>query len=419
MYENKRELPRALLVECDTGEDDAESSLAELYELVRSAGAVPFGAMTQKRPSADAATCVGKGMVQQIADFCEKHHIELLIFDRELTPTQIRNLEEDTSVRVVDRTMLIMDIFACSARSREGKLQVELAQLEYLLPRLSGRGTALSRLGGGIGTRGPGETKLETDRRHIRGRIRSLQVQLEEVEKHRQQIERRRRKDGVVTAALVGYTNAGKSTLMNVLTDAGVLAEDRLFATLDPTARALRLPNGFSVMLIDTVGLVRRLPHQLVKAFRSTLEQAAQADILLNVCDASSPEAQTHLKVTSDLLTGLGCTGKMLPVLNKCDQVPGLTGLPQIGQGIRISAKTGEGIPNLLQAIQDALPVQVRRVQLLLPFSQSGLAARVREQGTVLQEKYTSEGLALEAFVGPALFPAVQPFLQTNSITKA
>jgi GTP-binding protein HflX len=333
MYENCQELPRALLVECDTGAYDAEASLAELYELVRSAGAEPFGAMTQKRPSPDAATCVGSGMVQQIAQFCSQYGVELLIFDRELSPTQIRNLEEKTGVRVVDRTMLILDIFAGSARTREGKLQVELAQLSYLLPRLAGRGTALSRLGGGIGTRGPGETKLETDRRHIRGRIRYLQQQLDEVEKRRRQIDRRREKNGVVTAALVGYTNAGKSTLMNALTHAGVLAEDRLFATLDPTARALRLPNGFSVMLIDTVGLVRRLPHQLIKAFRSTLEQAAQADILLNICDASSPEAQTHLQVAKTLLGELGCRGTMIPVLNKCDLVPGLQEMPQIGPG--------------------------------------------------------------------------------------
>ncbi|MCH4238880.1 MAG: GTPase HflX [Oscillospiraceae bacterium] len=412
MYENTEHLPRALLVECDTGEFDVQASLAELYELVRSAGAEPFGAMTQKRPSPDPASCVGSGMAEEIADFCAESKIELLIFDRELTPTQIRNLEEVTCVRVIDRTMLILDIFAANARSKEGKLQVELAQLRYLLPRLSGRGTELSRLGGGIGTRGPGETKLETDRRHIRARIQSLQAQLDEVEKHRAQIDRRRQKDGIITVALVGYTNAGKSTLMNLLTDAGVLAEDKLFATLDPTARALKLPNGMSVMLIDTVGLVRRLPHHLVQAFRSTLEQAANADILLNICDASSPEARVHLEVTQKLLAELGSSGTVIPVLNKCDKLPGLENIPLIGGGIRISAKTGDGLPELLKAIEDALPVSVHRVHLLLPFAQSSLAAKIRKEGTLLNEEYTADGLSLEAFVGPALWDEVEPFVE-------
>lgn len=412
MYENTEQLPRALLVECDTGEYDTEASLAELYELVRSAGAETFGAITQKRPAPDTATCVGSGMVEEIAASCEEYGIELLIFDRELTPTQIRNLEKAVGARVVDRTMLILDIFAANARSKEGKLQVELAQLRYLMPRLSGRGTALSRLGGGIGTRGPGETKLETDRRHIRARIQNLQAQLDEVEKHRAQIDRRRKKDGVVTVALVGYTNAGKSTLMNRLTDAGVLAEDRLFATLDPTARALKLPNGFSVMLIDTVGLVRRLPHQLVQAFRSTLEQAANADILLNVCDASSKEAQLHLEVTRKLLEEMGCTGTVISVLNKCDEVPGLNDLPLIGGGVRISAKTGEGIAPLLTAIEEALPVCVHRLKLLLPFTQSALAARIRQEGTILSEEYTTSGLQLEAFIGPSLFQVIAPYIE-------
>lgn len=412
MYENTKQPPRALLVACDTGEYDAASSLAELYELVRSAGAEPFGAMTQKRPAPDTATCVGSGMVAEIVDFCKKYAIELLIFDCELSPTQIRNLEAAAQARVVDRTMLILDIFAANARSSEGKLQVELAQLRYLLPRLSGRGTALSRLGGGIGTRGPGETKLETDRRHIRARIQSLQAQLDAVEKRRHLIDRRRKKDGIVTVALVGYTNAGKSTLMNALTHAGVLAQDRLFATLDPTARALKLPNGFSVMLIDTVGLVRRLPHHLVQAFRSTLEQAANADILLNVCDASSPEAQTHLDVTRSLLSELGCRGTVIPVVNKCDRVPHLSGLPFIGGGVRISAKTGEGLPRLLKAIEEALPVTVQKVSLLLPFAQNGLAAKIRRDGTLLSEEYTADGLAVKAYVGPALLAEVKPYLR-------
>ena len=282
-YENEVRPERAFLVSVDTGEFDAEASMSELYELTESAGARPVGAMIQKREKPDGATCIGSGRLEELKGFCESQEVDLIIFDCELSPTQIRNLEFETEVRIIDRTMLILDIFASRARSREGKLQVELAQLKYLLPRLTGKGAAMSRLGGGIGTRGPGESKLETDRRHIRRRIESLREQLAQVEQHRNQLRRRREKEGIITAAIVGYTNAGKSTLMNTLTDAGVLAEDKLFATLDPTSRALKLPNGVSVMLIDTVGLVRRLPHHLVEAFHSTLEEAALEDMILNV----------------------------------------------------------------------------------------------------------------------------------------
>ncbi|WP_444642387.1 GTPase HflX [Caproiciproducens sp. R1] len=412
LYENEEKPERALLVEVNTGEYDAETSLAELYELVSSAGAEPFGAITQNRPTYDNATCVGSGMMEEIADFCEKHEIDLLIFDCELSPTQIRNIEQISKVRVVDRTMLILDIFAARAKSKEGRLQVELAQLKYLLPRLSGKGTSLSRLGGGIGTRGPGESKLETDRRHIRRRIDTLREQLEAVEKHRSQITRRRQKDGVVTVALVGYTNAGKSTLMNTLTQAGVLAEDKLFATLDPTARSLKLPNGATVMLIDTVGLVRRLPHHLVQAFRSTLEQAATADIILNICDASSAEAQEHLKITKDLLSELGCEGRpVIPVFNKCDLLPAANIIPFMGNSVRISAATGAGIDKLLSAIEDNLPIKSKRVKLLLPFSQSGLAAQIRREGTVENEEYTDIGLVLTAQVPSTLDGSIGKYI--------
>ncbi len=402
---------RALLVEVDTGEYDAEASLAELYELTRSAGAEPCGAVTQKRPAPDPATCVGSGMMEEIADFCRQQEIDLLIFDCELTPTQIRNVEEASDVRVIDRTMLILDIFAARARSREGKLQVELAQLRYLLPRLTGRGTELSRLGGGVGTRGPGETKLETDRRHIRRRIGSLKAQLEEVERRRGQVTRRRQKDGVITVAIVGYTNAGKSTLMNRLTQAGVLAEDKLFATLDPTARSLKLPHGQTVMLIDTVGFVRRLPHQLVQAFHSTLEQAAQADVILNLCDASSQEARTHLEVTNDLLAELGCGGRpILSVMNKCDLVPGLASIPTIGNTVRVSARTGEGIDGLLLAIENALPEKTELVTALLPFEKAGLAAQARRDGLVESEEYVENGLRLTARASGKLLAQLREF---------
>lgn len=291
---NEEKVTRAVLISVNTGEYDADTSLLELVELAKTAGAETVATVMQNLDRPETATYVGKGKLLEISEFCESQEIDLLIFDSELSPTQIRNIEEETGVRVIDRTMLILDIFAMRARSKEGKLQVELAQLKYMMPRLTGMGTAMSRLGGGIGTRGPGETKLETDRRHIRRRMETLKEQLKDVEHHREQLRKRRRKDNVITVAIVGYTNAGKSTLMNYLTDAGVLAENKLFATLDPTSRALKLPNGVTVMLIDTVGLVRRLPHHLVDAFRSTLEEAAEADIILNVCDVSSEEASLH-----------------------------------------------------------------------------------------------------------------------------
>ncbi len=411
MYENETKPQRALLVSLDTGEYDAESSLRELEELTRTAGAEPALTLTQKRPAPDTATCIGSGMVEQAAQICQQEDIDLLIFDRELTPTQIRNLEGDCGVRVIDRTTLILDIFAQRARSKEGKLQVELAQLRYLLPRLSGQGTAMSRLGGGIGTRGPGETKLETDRRHIRRRIGSLKEQLKDVEAARGVTQRRRKKDGTVTVALVGYTNAGKSTLMNRLTQAGVLAEDKLFATLDPTARALKLPCGKTVMLIDTVGLIRRLPHHLVEAFKSTLEQAATADILLNVCDAASSEAREHLEVTQQLLVELGAAGHpIIPVLNKWDAVADPQLAPRLPGAVRISALNGDGIDALLAAIEENLPEKTFPVEVLLPFSKTGLAAKLREEGAVLSEEYVPEGLRLSAQVDERLYALVKEY---------
>lgn len=412
IFENEIKPQRALLVSVDTGEYDAQASLNELFELAQSAGAETVTSVTQKKDKPDVATCVGSGRLQEIAEYCKNDEIDLIIFDRELSPTQIRNIEKETDVRVIDRTMLILDIFAQRARSKEGKLQVELAQLKYMLPRLTGKGAEMSRLGGGIGTRGPGETKLETDKRHIRRRMETLQEQLSEVEKHRGQLKRRREKDGVITVAIVGYTNAGKSTLMNYLTDAGVLAQDKLFATLDPTSRALKLPNGVSVMLTDTVGLVRRLPHHLVNAFKSTLEEAAQADIILNVCDASSEEAQVHLTVTSELLRELGCENRpIIPVLNKCDLVSGLDNIPMIGDAVRISAKTGRGVDGLLQTVEKNLPVKMRRVRLLLPFGQAPLTATLRQQGTLLQEEYTDEGISVEAVVDERLYAYVRDYV--------
>ena len=401
---------RALLVEVDTGEYDAEASLAELFELTESAGAIPVASISQKLQHVDSATCVGSGKLDEIREYCQAEEIDLIIFDLELSPVQIRNIEAAADVRVIDRTMLILDIFALRAKSREGKLQVELAQLKYMMPRLTGKGVEMSRLGGGIGTRGPGETKLETDRRHIKRRMETLKAQLKDVEEHRRQLRIRRDKDGVITVAIVGYTNAGKSTLMNTLTDAGVLSEDKLFATLDPTSRALKLPNGVSVMLIDTVGLVRRLPHHLVEAFKSTLEEAARADIILNVCDASAEESRLHLEVTRDLLASLSSLDKpVIPVLNKCDLISdNMTG---ISGAVHISAKYGTGIDDLLKAVEDHLPKKLMRVTLLLPFDKVGIASKLRETAVIHSEEYTAEGLMMEATVDEIRYARIREYL--------
>lgn len=395
---NEENKERAFLISLDCGEYDAESSMAELEELAKTSGAEIIGEMIQKRPAPEAATYMGKGALEEICNFCSNHNIDLIIADGELSPVQIRNIEDLTGVRVIDRTTLILDIFAGRARSSEGKLQVELAQLKYSLPRLSGKGTALSRLGGGIGTRGPGETKLETDRRHIRFRIQNLKTELDKVEKRRVAMHQRRKKNGALCVAIVGYTNAGKSTLMNRLTDAGVLQEDKLFATLDPTARKLVLPDGRQIMLVDTVGLVRRLPHQLVDAFRSTLEEAVWADVILNVCDASSDECAEHIKVTESVLSDLGCSGKpIINVLNKCDK-PTELDFDFFENSVKISAATGDGIDSLLTAIENALPKDRKRVKILLPFDKMKLSSIVRD-GTVHSEEYTENGVLYDATV--------------------
>jgi len=395
LFENKIEQERAVLVSVDTGEFDVDSSLLELAELARTAGAEVICEMTQKREAPEAGTYLGKGKLEELAEYCENEKPDLVIVDGELTPAQQKNIETITDTRVIDRTTLILDIFAARALSGEGKLQVELAQLKYALPRLGGKGASMSRLGGGIGTRGPGETKLETDRRHIRRRISALSEDLKELEERRARHRERRKKDGVVTVALVGYTNAGKSTLMNTLTDAGVLAENKLFATLDPTARALTLPDGSSVLLIDTVGFIRRLPHKLVEAFKSTLDEAVNANVILNICDASNEECAEHYKVTMDLLEELGCGDKpIITVLNKCDLVNDIS-IP-MGKSVRVSAKTGEGLEELLEAVRQALPPTRKRVKILLPFSMGGVGAELRKTGVVHSEEYTADGLLLD-----------------------
>lgn len=408
---NEEKITRALLVSVDTGDYDAEASLEELFELVKSAGADPVLSISQKLQKPEHSTYVGSGKLEEIAEACTTYDIDLLVFDCELTPSQIKNIEAVSDIRVIDRTMLILDIFALRAKSKEGKLQVELAQLKYLLPRLTGKGIEMSRLGGGIGTRGPGETKLETDRRHIRRRMETLKGQLIDLEKHRTQLRSRREKDGIITVAIVGYTNAGKSTLMNLLTDAGVLAQDKLFATLDPTSRALKLPEGNTVMLIDTVGLIRRLPHNLVEAFKSTLEEAAQSDIILNVCDASSEESQVHMSVTRDLLYELGCGDTpVITVLNKCDLLPKEVNISSIGNAVKISAKYNQGIDNLLHTIEENLPVKMKRGKFLIPFTKGSLISDIRKKGTLFSEEYKNDGTEVDALVDIRTYERIEEF---------
>ena len=412
LIETEEKVTRALLVSVDCGKFDAESSLDELCELVKSAGAEPVMTVLQKLDRPETATFVGTGKLEEIKEICSQYEIDLIVCDSELSPTQIKTLEKATDVRTIDRTTLILDIFALRAKSKEGKLQVELAQLKYLLPRLTGKGVEMSRLGGGIGTRGPGETKLETDRRHIHRKMETLKEQLADIEKHRTRLRERREKDGVITVAIVGYTNAGKSTLMNYLTDAGVLAQDKLFATLDPTSRSLKLPSGVTVMLIDTVGLVRRLPHGLVEAFKSTLEEAAFSDIILNVCDASSQEANEHMEVTKNLLTELGCgETPIINVLNKCDRLPDISYAPNVPNSVFISAKNGTGIDKLLKAIDDNLPVRIKKVKLLIPFAQAGLSSEIRTKATLISEEYTENGILVEAIVDELMYNRLSEFL--------
>jgi len=414
--ENISAIPeRTALAAVDTGAYDVEESLMELEELAQTAGVDVVLKLTQNRATPDRSSYFGTGKLEELKEACEQQEVTLLICDDELSPAQLRTIEKflnpdqhavDINIKVMDRTMLILDIFAMRANSREGKLQVELAQLKYSMPRLTGQWFGLSRQGGGGGggglkARGRGETKFETDRRHAKTRIRKLESELKELSHQRNLLRERRRKNRAETVAVVGYTNVGKSTLMNTLTGAGVLVEDKLFATLDPTARRLTLPDGRSVMLIDTVGLVRRLPHHLVEAFHSTLEEAAAADLILNVCDAASPDCREQLQVTADILRDLGCEQAGIPVLcvyNKCDLVPP-DELDLTGTHVSISALTGSNLDELLLEISRMLPQNRRLVKLLLPYALSGYAAKMREEGRVDAEEFREDGIYYEALL--------------------
>lgn len=413
MYENKlEETPvKAVLASVDVGEFDAERSIQELAELARTANAEVVGTIIQKKHEYDSATCMGSGRLEELKGQLEELGVELLIFDCELSGMQTRNIENIVDVRVIDRTTLILDIFAQRARTKEGKLQVELAQQKYRLPRLTGLGTSLSRLGGGIGTRGPGETKLETDKRHIRKRISYLEEELKNLKKHRDFSRSRRKKDGILCVAVVGYTNVGKSTLLNALTDAGVLAENKLFATLDITSRSLELPDGRNVMLIDTVGLISRLPHNFVEAFKSTLEEASAADIILNVQDLSSPDMEEQAKVTENLLSELGCDGiPKINVLNKSDSALNPDIVFENDTTVAISAKYKTGFEKLLECIAKNLPETAKRMTILVPYDQTAFINKIRDEGKIFSEEYTENGTLIDALIDIKLVSKAKNF---------
>ncbi len=413
LYDNtQNEQPvKVILVSADTGEFDAELSIDELSELAKTAGAEVVASVIQKRPSPDTATHIGSGRLAELTGQIAALGAEMLIFDCELTANQTRNIEQITDTHTIDRTTLILDIFAQRAISGEGRIQVELAQQKYRLAHLAGKGIALSRLGGGIGTRGPGESKLETDRRHIRRRIESLEDELKDIRKRRDLIRHRRRKDNMLTAAVVGYTNAGKSTLLNALTQADVLAEDKLFATLDITTRGIELPDGRNILVSDTVGLIRRLPHHLVEAFKSTLEEAANADIILNVVDISSDDGYEQAKVTEKLLSELGCDGiPRINVLNKCDKLAGYENIPDSADTVKISAKKGIGLDELLKCIAANLPALSVRGKFVIPYDKGGLLNTIRQDGKIFSEDYAAEGTVIDALVDNKIYYMVEEY---------
>jgi GTP-binding protein HflX len=405
---------RAVLVGLSGAEDDP--SLAELASLARAAGAEPVGRLTQSRFSPDPATFVGKGKVGEIHDLVHGTHADAVIFDDELSPGQLRNLEERLKVKVVDRTALILDIFALHARSGEGKAQVELAQLNYLVPRLRGWGEAMSRLGGGIGTRGPGETKLEVDRQHIRRRITKLRRDIAQLSKSRKVKRAGRERTGVPQVALAGYTNAGKSTLMNALTDAEVLVAGQPFATLDPTTRRLTLPGGRGVTVSDTVGFVRKLPHDLVEAFKSTLEEVARANLILHVADASASDIEEQVAAVRDVLEQIGA-GHIPEVLalNKWDLLDEVR-RARVGrtyrEGVRVSALSEEGIEELVERVASVLPQLPIEVTLLVPFDRPDIVPRLYREAQVLTREEVDQGVRVEARVGPAEFERVREYIE-------
>lgn len=413
MIELKQEAERVILVGVSLpGQEDVERSLDELTELAATAGAEAVGRMTQARDQFHPGTYVGKGKVEELKDLIWELEATGIICDDELSPIQMKNLQDELNVKVMDRTLVILDIFAGRASTNEGKIQVELAQLKYRATRLTGFGTSLSRLGGGIGTRGPGEKKLEIDRRLIKNRIAQLNRELADVKRHREITREQRSKSNIPVAAIVGYTNAGKSTLLNTLTGAGILAEDKLFATLDPTTRSLKLPSRQEVLLTDTVGFIRKLPHHLIDAFRSTLEEAKYADMILHVVDASNPQMDEQMYTVYETLQNLGVKDKpVITIFNKQDKIED----PQVVRDfkadyiVKISAKQGTGLEELTETIEAVLREQKLALEGILDYKDAGLVQLIRKFGELQEEEYREDGIFVRAYVPVEVYNKVSP----------
>ncbi len=413
MIEFKEKTERVLLVAVGLpGEEDVHRSLDELEELAKTAGAVSVGRVVQSRDQVHPGTYVGKGKIDEIKDLLWELDATGIICDDELSPAQMKNLQDELDAKVMDRTLIILDIFAARASTSEGKIQVELAQLKYRQTRLAGFGTAMSRLGGGIGTRGPGEKKLEIDRRLIKNRIALLNRELKDVKRHREVTRERRNKNHIPVAAIVGYTNAGKSTLLNTLTGADILAEDKLFATLDPTTRSLKLPSGQEILMTDTVGFIRKLPHHLIDAFRSTLEEAKYADMIIHVVDASNPQADEQMFTVYETLRGLGVGDKrIITVFNKQDQVAETTQIRDFHADytVKISARLGDGLDEFLETIEALLREQKVYIEAVYPYSEAGKIQLIRKCGELQSEEYTEDGIAVQAYVPAEVYESLLP----------
>ena len=410
-YDMKELEERVILVGVqESFSEDVEESLDELAELCETAGALVVGRVIQNREKIHPGTYVGKGKIEEIALLMEELGAPGIVCDDELSPAQLNNLEKELDCKVMDRTLIILDIFAARANTSEGNIQVELAQLRYRAARLVGLRNSLSRLGGGIGTRGPGEKKLEMDRRLIHARISQLKAELAQVQKHRELIRSKRKKDQMVVAAIVGYTNAGKSTLLNTLTDAGVLEEDKLFATLDPTTRLLELPGGQNILLTDTVGFIRKLPHHLIEAFKSTLEEAKYADIIIHVVDASNPQKEKQMHVVYETLKDLGVKDQpILTLFNKQDRIenPEILKDMKADKTLKISAKTGQGLDDLKDELEKILRARSILLERVFPYEKAGLIQIVRAKGQLLEEEYRGDGIYVKAFVPAEIYGKV------------
>lgn len=411
MIELKQEKERVILVGVELpGAESMEDSLTELSELASTAGAETVGRVIQNREQVHPGTYVGKGKIEEIKDLLWELEATGIICDDELSPAQMKNLQDELNVKVMDRTLLILDIFAARASTSEGKIQVELAQLKYRQTRLTGFGTAMSRLGGGIGTRGPGEKKLEMDRRLIKSRIAALNRELKEVKRHREVTREQRSKSYVPVVAIVGYTNAGKSTLLNRLTGADILAEDKLFATLDPTTRGLKLPGGQEVLLTDTVGFIKKLPHHLIEAFKSTLEEAKYADVILHVVDTSSPQMDSQMYTVYETLANLGVKDKaLITAFNKQDKLEDAPVIRDFKADytVKISAKTGAGLADLTETIEAVLREQKVLWECLYEYRDAAKIQLIRKYGELLEEKYQEDGIFVRAYVPAELYSRV------------